>query len=1194
MSRTRSMKSALRIMLMICGLTSVCSTAFAQTSADIRVLDVPITSQTERFGLNLLVRDFNNWTGDAGMEPFVLRMPGTASGGGTNYIIAETQATTSWWDTIGDGFFEGATVRVYRSVNGVVQPVTTSTVTQYFASPASGYRINLADHGPAIQAGDYFIVEMIRANPPVDRVSPRMAEFVSTVDTWRAVGGATWPYGQPVAKWRDTSTVAPEEGGLSSMTFTTTGTHEVSLRQYYYGTPGGYYPSLEQGRTYRAECWLRQVGVPSGQVNFRLSGAYSAVNTTWAVGSSWAKHTYDFVAPAPPPPNTGTIENILAFQGPGQVWVDNLRIYDPSYPAFAPRPEAVQQLHEFSPGNLRIWTGHTNVRWGTTLDDFLTSDATSLNHWTADGGRVVAENSWKLPLSLELCRQTSATPWLIIGPFFSEQEWRSLVEYLAGPAGTPYGDLRISHGQVQPWTEVFPRILLEFNNEGWNSIFTWRFPDGAQNGQFAEYFFNAARSSPHFPSQAGKIQFMVNGWIAQADANSFGHGAIAASTADYTNIATYIGGWESGGGAGGSVFNLQGLQRFLLYPPSNLRFFADAHTATRDLLQAALGRPYGVAVYEGGPGYPLPDPGANFDHVSEAYGKSLAAGTATLDTFLYCSLRGMDPQSFFNFTTGWNWSSHSNVVHGYRPHSTYLALQMRNRWARGQMLATAYHATPVANVSASGGVPAYPNTALVAPYVFRDGNDYSVFLLSRSADEDTTVRLRLPFHSATTSTLHRLAGDPRTSNTYQMNLQIESVPLAATLPEHELVLPAASIYLLQFQGTSLTPSSNPEVWVSRSPGQAAETTNPLVQFNVTFSQPITGFTASDIVLGGSAGAAEATVVEIEPLHGTNFRVSVSGMTSSGTILLSIPAGSAQNSSGTVTLASQMIDGGVNFVIPDPVNALFVYDPVDIAPASAPNPPFLHGASTGFGWAGAWTSQNFNAASYGDGYRIGTTTPLAFSTLVTTGSYLVGGRAYETSGRLLDVSSALADYQISGSSPALVGQTGRTLWISVLVRKEAVNDQPVFVSFNRSTAPWILQENRLAIGYFGTPSNSGGIRYWSLMVRNAANNGDIVLRSTIPVVVGETALLVARVNFGATDRASLYVNPASFGGAEPAVPDAEHVSTSGAPNMEFRSVGFYGGNALDQGAADEIRIGDSFRAVTPNPAIPVTLSRYLVE
>lgn len=77
------------------------------------------------------------------------------------------------------------------------------------------------------------------------------------------------------------------------------------------------------------------------------------------------------------------------------------------------------------------------------------------------------------------------------------------------------------------------------------------------------------------------------------------------------------------------------------------------------------------------------------------------------------------------------------------------------------------------------------------------------------------------------------------------------------------------------------------VTIEQSAGQADPTSESTVVFDVLFSEPVTGFTADDVVLSGTAGASDVAVSG----SAESYLVSVSGMTQTGTVVASIGAGS---------------------------------------------------------------------------------------------------------------------------------------------------------------------------------------------------------------------------------------------------------------------------------------------------------------
>ncbi|HEX8529840.1 MAG TPA: fibronectin type III domain-containing protein, partial [Cytophagales bacterium] len=237
--------------------------------------------------------------------------------------------------------------------------------------------------------------------------------------------------------------------------------------------------------------------------------------------------------------------------------------------------------------------------------------------------------------------------------------------------------------------------------------------------------------------------------------------------------------------------------------------------------------------------------------------------------------------------------------------------------------------------------------------------------------------------------------------------------------------------------------------------------------------------------------------------------------------------------------------------------LLAGDAFDAAPGA------LHGTPSGTGWSEPWVTQNGDLSV--PGYNVATAAPLSYRNLVTAGGYATGGKSYLTAYRGFDKTAAgpFADYLAGGA----IGAAGKTVWLSALLRLDANNnDERSFSVYTN-----FFNDNLVAAGYFGTPSNDGATRYWSLKL------GASVYRTGVPVVVGQTALLVVKITFGAPGNATLYVNPTALGGAEPAAASAEAVA---AGSLAFKGLAFYGGTQPGLGSLDEVRVGTTFAAVTP--------------
>ncbi|HUF98924.1 MAG TPA: Ig-like domain-containing protein [Ilumatobacter sp.] len=106
--------------------------------------------------------------------------------------------------------------------------------------------------------------------------------------------------------------------------------------------------------------------------------------------------------------------------------------------------------------------------------------------------------------------------------------------------------------------------------------------------------------------------------------------------------------------------------------------------------------------------------------------------------------------------------------------------------------------------------------------------------------------------------------------------------------------------------TVLYDATAPSVTINQSEGQADPTDELPVSFTVTFSEPVSGFDAADIVIGGDTGASVAVVSG----SGTTYTVTVSGATEAGTITADVPAGAADDNAGNTSAESSSTDNSV--------------------------------------------------------------------------------------------------------------------------------------------------------------------------------------------------------------------------------------------------------------------------------------------
>src|SRR5437867_3218385 len=108
---------------------------------------------------------------------------------------------------------------------------------------------------------------------------------------------------------------------------------------------------------------------------------------------------------------------------------------------------------------------------------------------------------------------------------------------------------------------------------------------------------------------------------------------------------------------------------------------------------------------------------------------------------------------------------------------------------------------------------------------------------------------------------------------------------------------------------SFTPpdTTPPTVTINQAAGQADPTSTSPINFTAVFSEPVSGFSGTGVTISGTAGGTKTVTVSGGP---STYNVAVSGMTTDGTVLASIPAGVAPDAAGNRNTASTSTDNSV--------------------------------------------------------------------------------------------------------------------------------------------------------------------------------------------------------------------------------------------------------------------------------------------
>jgi hypothetical protein len=177
-------------------------------------------------------------------------------------------------------------------------------------------------------------------------------------------------------------------------------------------------------------------------------------------------------------------------------------------------------------------------------------------------------------------------------------------------------------------------------------------------------------------------------------------------------------------------------------------------------------------------------------------------------------------------------------------------------------------------------------------------------------------------------------------------------------------------------------SGGPEVTVNQAADQADPTGTSPINFTVLFSAAVTGFTAGEVTISGTAGGTKTATVTG---GGTTYNVAVTGMTTGGSVVASVPEEVAYDANNEASHPSTSTD---NTVIWAPVSGAITLTTSAPIPPGAKDPVILwgQGFTLGVQFAASGANRTFELQGTRDGTAWTTITTL--TTNATGGASLV--------------------------------------------------------------------------------------------------------------------------------------------------------------------------------------------------------------
>lgn len=220
------------------------------------------------------------------------------------------------------------------------------------------------------------------------------------------------------------------------------------------------------------------------------------------------------------------------------------------------------------------------------------------------------------------------------------------------------------------------------------------------------------------------------------------------------------------------------------------------------------------------------------------------------------------------------------------------------------------------------------------------------------------------------------------------------------------------------------------------------------------------------------------------------------------------------------------------------------------------------------------------------------------TLVTSGNAMTGGNSYQTTGLGVNFSDSVwSPYKTTANNqfgnPSNVIGNG-TMYVSFLLQCTSGTSTIGFYTGDNNASP----NGQLAVGTIVEVASNGTVALrlksydpaiisFNQVSQNSTSGNGTTLQSASasPVTAGTINLYVLKIEFGATDKVTLFVNP-TVGGSEPGSASASLTAPAG-ENLIFGSIAQYLNSAAGSAKFDELRFGATWAGAVPAVSAPLT-------
>jgi len=425
-----------------------------------------------------------------------------------------------------------------------------------------------------------------------------------------------------------------------------------------------------------------------------------------------------------------------------------------------------------------------SIRWGA-----LTANPLSFSSYVGPGKSVTIGRFMDLcnregAVTVFCCGVANSTDWMQ-----NEQTFANFVEYIAGPAGTTYGDMRIAEGYTESLLEDSPGLIFEFGNEVWGGD-----SHDAQIGEdyvaYAEWCREMAlimKASPYYDAE--KIKLAYSGRYPSPQ-NSYGvnEKLYVGDTGEVDLIAFsgYLGGnldYDPAIPPGDSELDYyKNAMDLVAENIAGMDYYAKETLLSSDEVKSSY-------LYES-------------NTTTPAYNARHGQAIVSTDYYLTAIEHGSVVPTIFHLTGG-QWRI-TDPTDGYRHLPLFKTAALANRFCKGYALGGEYITND--QIFNSFGTPI--EYAPVGCHAYQEAGAYALVFISRDFESDHIVQVDIPEGLTYDSNgrMYTITSDGYSSRDAVLDSTdiVLSDGMFVTVPKYGMVL-------ISFSGDDLSQATMPEL-----------------------------------------------------------------------------------------------------------------------------------------------------------------------------------------------------------------------------------------------------------------------------------------------------------------------------------------------------------------------------------------------